>query len=171
MTSERTKFRRISKLIKDEEIVRLAKGIYVHPVELEGIEGDFYRATLLAGRKSAICLFSALQFYGLTEQMFGGVWVLIPYSRKPPRQRLIRAVRSRAPHFRIGVIAKDKFRITTVERTIVDCFRYKRLVGVPTAIEAMRKAIADGLTTKDKIFSMAKRLHALKGILPYLEAA
>jgi len=170
MASKRTKYRQLSKRLRAGELVRIANGVYAHPAELEGLEGDFYRATLLVGKNSAICLLSALQFYGLSEQMFGGTWILISYSHSKPRSRSIHAVRSRSPHFKTGIVSKGKFRITTIERTIVDAFRYKRLTGVSTAVDAMKKALSEGLTNREKLFLMAKKLGAYRQMLPYLEA-
>lgn len=170
MPSRRTKFRILAEKVKNGQIIRLAKGVYASPQDLEGLEGDFYRASVLCGRPSVICLFSALQYYGLSNQMFGGTWILVPYLKTLSKSKTIRAVRSRAPHFRIGVKAEKTFRITTVERTIVDCFRFSRQVGIETAINALRTAVHEKQTTKDKIYLIAKKLKAAKKILPYLES-
>jgi predicted transcriptional regulator of viral defense system len=170
MTSRRTKFRRIAEEIESGQMIRLAKGAYAAPKDLEGLEGDFYRASLLCGKPSVICLFSALQYHGLSEQMFGGVWVLAPYSKTILKSKSIRLVRSRTPYFRIGINHECKFRITNVERTIVDTFRYSRQVGVATAVQALKNALREKITTKEKVFLMAKKLNATKKILPYLES-
>src|SRR3989338_6165258 len=138
MPSLRTKYRKISTQISSGKKVRVGKGIYADPQDLEGLEGDFYRATLLCGKPSLICLLSALKFHGLSEQVFGGTWILLPYNSYLPRKKVLRAVRSRRPFCKTGIISTPKFKITNIEKTIVDCFRYQRLVGVSTAIEALK---------------------------------
>jgi predicted transcriptional regulator of viral defense system len=170
MTSERTRFRKIARQIDKAQLVRLTKGVYVDPEDLVGLDGDFYRVSLICRKPSAICLLSALQYYGLTEQIFGGVWILVPYKRTPPRSKSIRVVRSRAPRFRTGITNKKTFRITNVERSIVDTFTYSRRLGIDTAVQALKKAIENRMTTKEKVFLMAKKLNKLKKILPYLES-
>lgn len=102
--------------------------------------------------------------------MFGGVWILIPYSSTPPKSKFIRAIRSRSPFFRTGIKTEQKFRITNIERTIVDAFRYSRHVGIATAVHALKSAIIEKMTTKEKVYLMAKKLNAEKKILPYLES-
>lgn len=170
MASLRTSYRRLAKKVKADQVIRLRRGVYVSPRSIEGLEGDFYRASLVCGRPSVICLFSALQYHGLSEQIFGGVWILIPYSRTPPKAKSVRAVRSRSPHFRTGITNEKKFRITNIERTLVDAFRYSRQVGISTAVQALKIAYKGKLTTKEKVFLMAKKLNAEKKILPYLES-
>ena len=76
--SSSTQYRKLAEKIRNEQLVPLAKGVYASPESIEGLEGDFYRASLICGRPSVISLHSALQYYGLTEQIFGGVWILIP---------------------------------------------------------------------------------------------
>jgi predicted transcriptional regulator of viral defense system len=170
MASARTKYRKIEKQISEGTIVRIGKGVYATPKNLEGIEGDFFRATQLCSKNSTICLLSALGFYGLSEQVFGGVWILIPYSSYAPRKKFLRVVRSRRPHWRLGIQSTPHYKITTIERSIVDAFRYQRLVGISTAIYAIKTALSERQTTKEKIYDMAKKLNADKKILPYLEA-
>ena len=170
MTSSRTKFRKMAEKVNAGELVRVGNGIYAKPEDLEGIEGDFYRATLLGGSRSAICLLSALKYYGLSEQIFGGTWILLPYTAYLPRKKFLKSIRARNPRWRIGITKTSRFKITSIERTIVDAFRYRRLVGVPTAVYALKTALREKQTAKEKIFSMAKKLSADKIILPYLES-
>lgn len=170
MPSNRTKYRKISENIASGEVVRVGQGVYAKPEDLDGIEGDFYRATLLCGKQSVICLLSALQYYGLSEQMFGGVWILLPYASYVPRKKFIRAVRSRRPHWKIGVVSTSRYKITSIERSVVDAFRYHRLIGISVAVYALKTALHEKQTTKNKIYDMAKKLGADKIIVPYLEA-
>ena len=148
----------------------MGKGIYANPKDLEGLEGDFYRATLLCHRQSAICLLSALKYYDLSEQIFGGTWILLPYNAYLPRKKVLRPVRTRRPQWKIGISSKGRYKITNLERTIVDAFRYHRLVGISTAVDALKVALREKKTTKSKIYDMAKKLNAWKKLLPYLEA-
>lgn len=165
-----TKYRKLKKQVEAGVLIKVSKGLYAKPEDLMGIEGDFYRATLLCGKKSAICLGSALQYYGLSERLSGKTVILISHSVSAPRDVRIRAIRSRNPCWKIGIKKNTQFNITTVERSIVDAFRYYRLTGINEAVYALKVALKERQTTKSKIYDMAKLLKSQKLILPYLEA-
>jgi predicted transcriptional regulator of viral defense system len=158
------------KKVASGELERVARGAYAKPEDLMDIEGDFYRATLICGKTSAIYLGSALQYYGLSERLSGKTTIMVPYESTPARNMRVRVVRSRSPHWRIGIVKMPRFKITTVERSIVDAFRYARLMGLNEAIYALKIALKERQTTKTKIYDMACALKAQKVIIPYLEA-
>lgn len=170
MVSKRTQFRQKAKLITEGKLVRIKRGVYAPLESLRDIEGDFYRATLLCGNRSAICLGSALQYYGLSEKLTGRIEILIPYESSVPRKKSIKAIRSRSPHWDIGIVTKKKFSITNVERTIIDLFRSPRHFAISEAISVLKKALKEKKVTKNTLYNMAQKLNCLKRILPYLEA-
>lgn len=170
MSSKRTQFRKKAAKRKRDGLIRVRKGYYIEASEAQGLEGDFYRATLALNNPSIICLNSALQYFGLSEQMLGGVWIMIPYEQTAPKTTNIRAVRSRHVQPRTGIMMLKNFRITNLERTLVDLFRYRRLVGIQTAVQSLRQSLQKKMTTKSKVLEMAKKLGATKTLLPYLEA-
>jgi len=170
MSSKRTKFREIKKRLFVGEVLRLGKGVYARPQDLEGLEGDFFRASLLCGKPSVICLHSALKYYGLSDQMHGGIWILIPHSKSAPRKKAIKTVRTRNPLWKLGITNHSRFKITDLERTLVDCFRYHRLVGISTAVQALKLALQEKKTSKNKVFYMAEKLKAESLLQPYLDS-
>lgn len=170
VASRSTLYRQTKKQIASGELEKVTRGVYAKTEDLMDIEGDFYRATLICGKTSAICLGSALQYYGLSERLSGKTIVMVPYESTPARNKRVRVVRSRNPRWRIGVQKMPRFKITTVERSIVDAFRYWRLTGINEAIYALKVALKERQTTKTKIYDMAKSLNCKKVLLPYLEA-
>ncbi len=169
MPSTRTKYRKLAEQVETGELVRIQKGTYSKPEKLFDLEGDFYKATLLAGKQSAVCLASALQYYGLLEQIIGHTWILVSHKDRP-RSEKIKIVRSRQPKWKVGIVSHRTFSITNIERSIVDSFRYQKLVGIPTALHALKTALKEKQTTKSKIFDMAKKLGTEKRMIPYLES-
>ena len=149
MKSKSTIYRQKAKLIREGKIVRIKRGVYVPPRSLEGLEGDFYKATLLCGTPSAICLGSALQHYGLSERLTGKIQILIPYEASVPKSRTLKVIRSRAPNWNIGINKKKKFAITSLERTIVDLFRSTRHFAIAEAIAVMKKALKEKKTKNE----------------------
>lgn len=170
MASRATIYRKTMKQVGNGGLVRVAKGVYAKPEDLMDIEGDFYRATLLCGKTSAICLGSALQYYGLSERLSGKTTILVPHESSPPRNGRVRAIRSRKPLWKVGIEKMPRFKITTVERSVIDAFRYARLIGINEAIYALKMALKERQTTKSKLYDMACALKAQKVLLPYLEA-
>lgn len=96
---------------------------------------------------SIVCLLSALRVHGIGTQAPAGVWLAIPHKARGPRlhELRLRIVRFSGAAWTLGVndIAFEGVpaRITSPERTVVDCFRFERLVGPETAMEALQ----DGL--------------------------
>jgi len=170
MISKRTKYRRQRKLIDTEKLVKVKNGVYVRPNELVGIEGDFYFATLIYGKKSAICFSSALKYYGLSAKLTGKIQILISYGASAPQRKSIQIIRSRKPRFQIGIKRENKFSITTLERTLVELFHSPKYFSPAEAIYALKEAIEKKLTDKKSVYMMAKKLHCEEKILPYLEA-
>ena len=61
-------------------------------------------------------------------------------------------------------------RITSPARTIVDCFRFRRLVGMEVALEAIRDALADRKATPAQIRRAAETCRAESLVRPVLQA-
>ena len=49
-------------------------------------------------------------------------------------------------------------RITTPSRTIVDCFRFERLIGREAAVEALKESVQDRKVTIDELARMLRVL-------------
>ena len=61
-------------------------------------------------------------------------------------------------------------RITSPARTVVDCFRFRRLVGKDVALEALRDALHDRRATVGEILRAAEVCRAKSLVVPVLEA-
>ena len=61
-------------------------------------------------------------------------------------------------------------RITTPARTVVDCFRFRNVVGLDVAIEALRDALYDRKATVGQIWRAAQTCRAQSVVRPVLEA-
>ena len=61
-------------------------------------------------------------------------------------------------------------RITSPARTVVDCFRFRRLVGKDVALEALREALRERKASADEIWRTAEVCRAKSLIGPVLEA-
>jgi hypothetical protein len=69
----------------------------------------------------------------------------------------------------IGIVKERGYRITSLERTLVDCLIYHRLVGMQTFTDAVKRAVQQKKTTPGKVLDMAIQLGVGHRLRPYLE--
>jgi predicted transcriptional regulator of viral defense system len=163
------RFHTVRQLVANEQCYTVAKGIYM-PTSLEYTEENQFRAaTLIVGEPSAVCLISALSFYHLTDQIPRKTWLAVPHAKRTQATNL-KLFRLRDPLWNIGIIKHEGYSITSIERTIIDCLYYKRMIGTNTAIEALHLAVKKKVTTGSKILSLAGHMGVVPKLLPYLES-
>ena len=145
-------YHRLQKLEADETVERVGWGLYrlsdAEPTERYSIASVCARVP-----NAIVCLLSALQVYEIGTQLPRQVWIGIPHKGRPPSigKTEIRLVRFSGAAWMYGV-QETKFedvpaRITSPARTIVDCFRFQRLIGREAAIEALREGLRDRKVT------------------------
>jgi predicted transcriptional regulator of viral defense system len=95
-----------------------------------------------------VCLMSALQVHELTTEVPNAVWVLIDRHARTPKVAYpkLEVVRASGPAREHGIenrtIEGVRMRITTPAKTVADCFRYRRRVGLDVALAALRDYLA-----------------------------
>jgi len=156
-------------LVKTEEIFRIARGVYNIADKYLDNETILSTACKAVGFPSAICFWSALVYYELTDEIDRQTWVMVPIARRSLFKR-IRVVRLTDPKWDVGIARKKGYWVTTIERTIVDCLAHPRFVGSLAATSALRIALKSKQTTMSEIVEMASKLGCLKKIYPRLEA-
>jgi predicted transcriptional regulator of viral defense system len=158
----------IKALTKEDKLLRVGRGVYQLPsVELDH-ESLYRAATKRIKGQSAVCLMSALSHYNLTDEIPKQTWLLVNIDRRSIHKD-IRLYRSNNPRWKIGIEKVDGYKITSLERTIVDAIILKKKFG-NLGIEALKKALKEKLTTASKIMDMAAKLGADERVLPYLQA-
>jgi predicted transcriptional regulator of viral defense system len=124
-----------------------------------------------------ICLLSALQVHGLTTELPHAVWVLIDrHARMPkvgyPKIEVIRASGDARTHgIETRTIEGVEVQITSAAKTVADCFRYRRHVGLEVALAALRDYLRTHRGGREALIAAARadRVQAL--LRPYLEAS
>jgi predicted transcriptional regulator of viral defense system len=165
----------LRRLVKEGTVERVARGLY-RLTHREPTEHYSLAAVCARVPQAIVCLLSALRVHELGTQLPHEVWIAIPHKARAPRlpEFPIRLVRFTGPSLRYGVerIHFDGVpaRITTPARTVVDCFRFRRLVGRDVAHEALREAIRSGKASRDQIWRAAEVCRARSLVAPYLEA-
>jgi predicted transcriptional regulator of viral defense system len=120
---------------------------------------------------------SALAIHGIGTQLPDEVWIAIDRKARKPRipDLPIRVVRFARPLLRDGVEERNvegvTVRITSVARTIVDCFRYRNKVGLAVALEALRDSLRRRRVSVDAILRAAEVCRMSRIVRTYLEAS
>ena len=126
--------------------------------------------------KSIVCLLSALSVHEIGTQLPHEVWLAIPHKAEPPRLSGIRVrlIRFSGAAWSHGILNTQfegvPARVTSPARTVVDCFRFRRLVGRDVAVEALREALRDRKASAGEIWRAAEACRARSTVGPVLEA-
>ena len=125
---------------------------------------------------ATICLLSALQVHGLTTEAPHAVWVLIDrHARMPklgyPKLEVVRSSGAARDHgVEVRVVDGVKVRLTTPAKTVADCFRFRRHVGLEVALEALQDYLRKRSGSIDAVVAAARADRIYAFMRPYLEA-
>ena len=164
----------ISRLVQQGTLLRFGRGIYAtadfSPTEHHGL------AVAAAQVPTAVvCLLSALQFHRLTTQAPFEVWLAVGgKARKPaltdfPVRVLRFSGRALAEGVEVHQIEGVPVRVTSVARTVADCFKYRNKIGLDVALEALKEYRRTRRSIDDLV--RAARIVRVENVMrPYLEA-
>lgn len=125
---------------------------------------------------ATICLLSALQAHGMTTDTPHAVWVLIDrHARTPkvasPALEVIRASGDALKHgIETRVIDGVKVQFTTPAKTVADCFRFRRHVGLEVALAALKDYLQKRRGRIGALVDAARADRVYTLMRPYLEA-
>ncbi|RME26118.1 MAG: transcriptional regulator [Deltaproteobacteria bacterium] len=125
---------------------------------------------------AVVCLLSALQVHGLTSESPHAVWVLIDRRARMPKLAYpkLEVVRASGPAREHGVetrvIDGVNVQITTPAKTVADCFRFRRHVGLEVALAALRDYLKTRKGSIDALVEAARADRIYTFMRPYLEA-
>lgn len=125
---------------------------------------------------AVICLLTALQAHGLTTEAPHAVWVMIDRHARTPKLEnpSLEVVRASGPARTHGVetriIDGVKVRLTTPAKTVADCFRFRRHVGLEVALAALKDYLRKRKGSIDALIEAARADRIYAFMRPYLEA-
>ena len=164
----------LSEMASRGTLFRVARGVYV-PADGSPSEYFDYQAAAAAVPAGVFTLRSALRLHGLTDENPRRMTMAIPANRHPPKtslpldfvyaepSRLACDVEIRTPH-------DAPFRVFTIERTLVECFRSKRKIGVDVAVAAFRQAVAEGRVDFAALSRCMEEGRMTRVMAPYVES-
>ncbi len=165
----------VSRMERDGSIIRLSRGLY----QLADAAIETHHSLAEAAKrlpKGVICLTSALAFHELTDQLPRRIWMAVGKKDWVPKdaERTIRITRFADTLLENGVethlVEHVPVRIFNVPKTIADCFRHRRSVGLNVAIEGLEQALRQRKARPADIAEEASRGGVWTVMRPYLEA-
>ena len=154
-------------------LYRVGRGLYMHPdCLIDPVELDFAVACKHFGERAAIAGASALFYYGLITQVPQQIWLVMQQSRKNRinlKHNKYKCLRTTTT-FKHGIDKKKHFKITNIERTIVESLWFSTKLGPRLAINAARTSLVKGITTEHKIGKMAAQLDMESTLAKYWES-
>lgn len=149
-------YHELRRLVNRGRVEHVARGLY-RLADVEPTEHYTLGAVCARVPESIICLLSALSVHEIGTQLPHQVWLAIPHKADPPRVPgiKVRLLRFSGAAWSLGVETTAfegvPARITSPARTIVDCFRFERLVGREAALEALYDALRRRVVSTDAL--------------------
>jgi predicted transcriptional regulator of viral defense system len=165
----------ISRRVAAGDLARLARGLYALPDYQSGEHGALAEVAKRAPRV-VFCLLTALRYHDLTTQAPHEVWIAIGNKDHPPRidYPRLRTVRFAPAALAAGVETRrvdgTPIRVTSVAKTVADCFKFRSKVGLDVALEALREARRSRRASVDELWHHARVDRVVNVMRPYLEA-
>lgn len=162
----------LSYYVKKGTLERVARSVYrnLHIESSVPFEWQDLLDTAQSIPEGIICLVSALNYYGLTQEIQRQFWIAIPHASKAPKRPKTKIIRMR--NVILGktsfVIGEYHTFIFDRERCIIDAFRF---LSKETALRALREYLKPTKQHKPDLSKLAKYAKVLRvKIIPYIEA-
>lgn len=165
----------LTRLTAAGHLERVGRGLY----RLPGAPRSEQESLVTVARRvpqAVFCLLSALQFHELTTQLPRQVWIAMPRGSHVPRidypplkmVQMSHEVYASGieEHLHDGVM----LRVTSVAKTVADCFKHRNKIGLDVALEALKDARTRNRASVDELWRYAKVCRVANVMRPYLES-
>ena len=161
-------------LCKRGEIERIERGLYVLAKDVDRFSSEM----VLVSRKNPqgiLCLISALSIHEVTLQIPHFVYLAVPQNYAKRKNETIGIKHhwysEKMLSTGIEMITHDGVDVPVfnLEKTLVDCIKFRNKIGLDIGIEALRMSWQKNLVDLDKLYEYAKMFGVLKFIQPIME--
>jgi predicted transcriptional regulator of viral defense system len=165
----------VYEMVQKGELVRETRGIYRLSDSDPLGNPDLVQVSLLVP-KAVVCLISALYFYELTTQIPHSIYVALPQNAGRPRLSYppleVFWVTNKLHLTGVDEHVLDgvKVKIYSREKTVADCFKFRKRIGEEIALEALKDYIRQPNLDVHKLLEYAKLNRVEKRIMPYLKS-
>ena len=164
----------IYEMAKSGDLIKEARGLYKLAASEPLSNPDLVQVSLLIP-KGVVFLISALYFHRLTTQIPHWIYLALPRGTNypkveyPPVKAFIRSEKQYAAGVEEHTIDGIKVRIYSKEKTVADCFKYRKEIGKDIALEALKDYMSSASRNVSGLMEYARINCVEKFILPYVE--
>lgn len=157
-------------------LVKASRGLY-RLADLPPLSNPDLVQVAIRVPDSVICLISALSFHQLTTQIPYKIYIALPREMKAPRIEYppLAIIYLSEKQYLAGIeeYILDGFpvRIYSREKTVTDCFKFRKKIGVDVAVEALKDYLRQPERNIEAILSYARINRVEKFMRPYLQAS
>jgi predicted transcriptional regulator of viral defense system len=154
-------YRDLQRWLADGSVEQVGRGLY-RLASVRLTQHDTVAAICARVPHGILCLLSALRYHGIGTQLPAETWIAIAHKARAPRlpEFAVRLVRFSGPSLRYGVTDIElegvPARVTSPARTVVDCFRFRRLVGLDVAHEALDEVLRERRVSAEELWRAAE---------------
>lgn len=165
----------LTRLVRQGRLQRVGRGLYALP-DRPVSEHNTLAEVARKHPQAIVCLLSALRFHDLTTQSPFEVWLAIPNKARAPKMDYppLRIVRFSGEALTVGVedhvIDGVPVRVTSVARTVADCFKFRNKIGLDVALEALQEAWRAKRVSMDELWHYATLCRVTNVMRPYMES-
>jgi len=165
----------LTRLTAAGRLEKVGRGLY----RLPGAPGSEHESLAAVARRvpqAVFCLLTALQFHELTTQLPRQLWIAMPRGSHVPRIDYppLKMVQMSQEVYTSGVEEHQRdgvtLRVTSVAKTVADCFKHRNKIGLDVALEALKDARDRSKTSVDDLWRYAKICRVANLMRPYLES-
>jgi len=157
------------------KLLRLGRGLYSLP---DSPVTENHDLAQIAARvpQGVVCLTSALQFHGLTTVSPWRIHLMLPRGARPPQieHPPLTLTYASEGSYHEGIeefmVEGVSVKVTSVAKTIADCFKYRSKIGLDVALDALRQTLEEQRATRAEIRHYAKVCRVENVMRPYVEA-
>ena len=161
--------------MRQGRLQRVGRGLYALP-DRRVSEHNALAEVARKYPQAIVCLLSALRFHDLTTQSPFEVWLAIPNKARAPKVDYppLRIVRFSGAVLTRGVedhvIDGVPVRVTSVARTVADCFKFRNKIGLDVALAALQEAWRAKRASMDELWRYATLCRVANVMRPYMES-
>ena len=164
----------LMRLVRAGRLEQVARGVYARPGQPLSRQHPLAEVAARSSR-GVFCLLTALRFHKISIPSSDTIWLAIPNKARAPSgdHPPLTVVRFSGAALAEGVeqhvIDGVTIRVYSVAKTVADCFKFRRKVGLDLALEALRKSRRQGLATIDELRHYARICRVTEVMRPYLD--
>jgi predicted transcriptional regulator of viral defense system len=166
---------RIKELTGIGKLLHLGRGLYSLP---DSPVTENHGLAQVAARvpQGVICLTSALQFHHLTTTSPWRIHLMLPRGARSPHIKYppLALVYSSEQSYQAGIeehtIEGVPVKVTSVAKSVADCFKYRSKVGLDVALDALKQTLEERRATRAEIRNYAQVCRVENVMRPYIEA-